>query len=120
MSAARLSENRHLCGLIRSHREMRPQRREDAGFPFDGGQEVDLRTEDVKKLSRADLETLARGIDGYPLGRAGAAKDEILRRDREYAQKQEQSRLWWPKLGAWAAIVSAVASIIAACEGLLK
>jgi len=41
---------------------------------------VDLRTEDIKKLSRADLETLAAGIDGYPLGRAGAAKDEMLYR----------------------------------------
>jgi hypothetical protein len=73
-----------------------------------------------KNLTRTDLETLAGGISGYPPGRAGAAKDEILRRDRKYAEKQEQSRLWWPKLGAWAAIVSAVASIIAACEGLFK
>jgi hypothetical protein len=80
---------------------------------------VDLRTEDVKNLSRTELETLASGITGYPPGRAGAAKDEILRRDRRYVEKQERSRLWWPKLGAWAAIVSAVAAIIAACASII-
>jgi hypothetical protein len=80
---------------------------------------VDLRKEDVKNLSRTDLETLASGMSGYPPGRAGAARGEILRREREYAEKQEQSRLWWPKLGAWAAIVSAVAAIIAACASIV-
>jgi hypothetical protein len=80
---------------------------------------MDLRKEPVENLSRTDLETLANGISGYPPGRAGAAKNEILRRDREYTEKQERSRLWWPKLGAWAAIVGAVAATIAACASII-
>jgi hypothetical protein len=59
---------------------------------------VDLRTEDVRNLTRAELETLADGISGYPPGRAGAAKDEMSRRDREYAERQERVRQGWTPL----------------------
>jgi hypothetical protein len=81
---------------------------------------MDLRKEDVRNLSRADLETLAAGITGYPPGRAGLAKDEIVRRDRDQAQKEEKTRLWWTKLAAGAAILSAIASIVTVSEGLMK
>lgn len=70
---------------------------------------MDLRTADVKNLSRLDLETLAVGIPGYPPGRAGAARVEILRRDRA---------LLWTKVGAWAAVVGALAAIVAAATGI--
>ena len=74
----------------------------------------DLKTEDVKNLSRKDLETLAAGISGYPPARAGAATEEILRRDREYAERQENIQLQWTKIGAWAATVGAFAAIVGA------
>jgi hypothetical protein len=82
--------------------------------------EVDLRTEDVRNLSRAQLETLAAGMPGYPPGRAGAAKEEILRRDGEQAERQERVRQRWTKIGAFAAIIGAIAAIAAAFEGWLS
>jgi len=59
-------------------------------------------------------------MSGYPPGRAAAAKDEMLRRDREYEERQEQTRQWWPKVAAFAAIIGAVAAIAAAVEGWLS
>ena len=78
---------------------------------------MNLRTENVKNLTREQLETLAAGISGYPPSRAGAAKEEILRRDREYAERQVKVRQRWTKIGAFAAIIGAVAAIVAAFEG---
>jgi uncharacterized membrane protein len=74
---------------------------------------------DVRELSSAELETLATGIAGFPPARAGAARDEISRREREYAEKHQQTHLRWTKVGVWAAIVGAVAAIIAAAQSLL-
>jgi hypothetical protein len=88
---------------------------------------VDLKTEDVKNLSRKDLETLAAGMTGYPPGRAGAAKEEILRRDREYAEQQEESRRKFElklaataRTSARAAAVAAFFSAISALAGVYQ
>jgi len=81
---------------------------------------VDLKTEDVRKLSRTQLQTLAAGGLGYPPARAGDAKEELLRRDRDYAETQEKGPQWWTKVGAFAAIVGALAAITAAIEGWLS
>jgi hypothetical protein len=75
---------------------------------------VDLRTEDVRNVSRKDLETLAAGMTGYPAGRAGAAKEEILRRDQENAEQQEESRRKFELRLAMTARTSARAAAIAA------
>jgi len=53
---------------------------------------MNLRTEDIKNLTRSELETLAGGVTGYPPARASAAKAEILRRDWEHAETRQESR----------------------------
>ena len=81
---------------------------------------MDLRKKQVTELSDRDLETLAGGLPGYPPGRAGDAKAELLRRNREYVEQREKRGLWWTKFAAVAALVSAIASVIAASVPLFK
>jgi hypothetical protein len=83
-----------------------------------------LRTEDVRNLSDQDLATLAKGINGYPLARAGDAQAEIARRNREEAQRMHAEQIsvaaaamGWARRAFWisvASMVIAIASVVVA------